>query len=134
MRITTYYKSDNEFLAESEAGHQTLIDTSNQDKSHMGPMELVLSALCGCVAVEIASMIKKRRKRLDDLKILGDANRRTTAPKSFTDIHLTFILTSPDATVEELTKVATLSLEKYCSVADSLKVDITLSCEVERPD
>lgn len=132
MKITTNYISDFEYTSTNEAGHATRIDMREGDKEHLGPMEMVLSALAGCVAVEVALMIKKRRKTLVDLKIVSEGNRRPTPPRSYTDIQLTFILTSPDASVEELTKVATLSLEKYCSVADSLKADISVACEVKR--
>ncbi len=132
MKITTRYQSDYQYISTNEAGHSVNIDMREGDKEHLGPMEMVMSALAGCVAVEVALMIKKRRKTLVDLKIVGEGNRRPTPPRSYTDIKLTFILTSPDASVEELTKVATLSLEKYCSVADSLKANISVACEVVR--
>jgi putative redox protein len=132
MKITTHYISDYQYTSINEAGHASQIDMREGDKEHFGPMEMVLSALAGCVAVEVALMIKKRRKTLTDLKIVGEGDRRPTPPRSYTAIRLTFILTSPDASVEELTKIATLSLDKYCSVADSLKADISVRCEVVR--
>ena len=132
MKITTHYKTDYEYTSVNEAGHSVNIDMREGDKEHLGPMEMVMSALAGCVGVEVALMIKKRRKTLVDLKIVGEGKRRPTPPRSYTDITLKFILVSPDASVEELTKVATLSLEKYCSVADSLKADISVECEVKR--
>lgn len=132
MKITTKYISDYQYTSTNEAGHSVQIDMREGDKEHLGPMEMVLSALAGCVAVEVSLMVKKRRKTLIDLKIIAGGNRRPTPPRSYTDIELRFILTSPDASVEELTKIATLSLEKYCSVADSLKADISLVCEVNR--
>ncbi len=133
MKITTHYISDYQYTSTNEAGHSVQIDMREGDKEHLGPMEMVMSALAGCVAVEVALMVKKRRKTLTDLKITGEGERRATPPRSYTSIRLTFVLTSPDASVEELTKIATLSLEKYCSVADSLKADISVACEVIRP-
>lgn len=105
----------------------------DSDKTDMSPMQLLLSALTACVAVEVALMLKKRRKTVADLDIEAEGTRNDKDPKYFTAIHLKFILTSPDAKVEELEKVAKLGLDNYCSVGSSLKADITLSCEMVRP-
>ena len=127
---TTKYVSDYEYESTAEKGQKVKIDMKAIGKHDQSPMELVLSALSGCLAVEVALMIQKRRKTLNDLEIKAEGTRRDEAPKYFTDIHLRFILTSPDANNEELEKVVKLSLEKYCSVASSLKTDITFSTEV----
>ncbi|MBL6445314.1 OsmC family protein [Fulvivirga sp. 29W222] len=128
----TRYISDYEYEATNSQGLKVKIDMKNQDKLDQSPMELVLSALSGCIAVEVALMIQKRRKTLTDFVIEAEGTRRDEAPKYYTDIHLKFVLTSPDANEEELGKVAKLSLEKYCSVASSLKADITFSTEIIR--
>ena len=132
MKITTQYVSDYEYKATTSEGHAVDIDMRKEDKVRQSPMEMVLSALAGCVAVEVALMVKKRRKILSDLIIEASANRKEAAPRSFTDIHLKFILISPDAKLEELQKISKLTLEKYCSVADSLKADVTFDCEVRQ--
>jgi len=41
---------------------------------------------------------------------------------------------SPNATEEEFAKVVALSVEKYCSVASSLKSNITFKSEVKKPE
>lgn len=132
MKITTQYLSDYEYKSTTENNQSVNIDMKSESKEHQSPMELVLSALSGCIAVEIALMIPKRRKTLTDLKIEANGKRKDTDPKGFTDIELHFILTSPDAQIEELEKAAALALEKYCSVADSLKASITQKCSVIR--
>lgn len=130
MRITTTHVTDYVYDATNDDGHTARIDMRDGDKEHLGPMELVMSALAGCVAVEVASMLRKRRKNIEKFEIIGTGDRRETAPKSYTNINLHFKLTSDNANVEELEKVSQLSLDKYCSVADSLKADITRTCEV----
>ena len=129
---TTKYISDYEYESTNSQGLKARIDMKDVGKVDQSPMELVLSALSGCVAVEVALMIQKRRKTLIDFSIEAEGTRRDEAPKYYTDIHLKFILTSPDANEEELQKVAKLSLEKYCSVASSLKANITFSTQILR--
>ncbi|QSE95985.1 OsmC family protein [Fulvivirga lutea] len=133
MKITTTYNSDYEYTSSTEEGQKVKIDMKDKGKTDMSPMQLVLSALSGCVAVEVALMIQKRRKKLVDLRIEAEGTRRNETPKGFTDIHLKFILVSPDATVEELEKVTKLGLENYCSVGNSLKANVTFDCAIERP-
>ncbi len=132
MKITTEYISDYEYKSTTENGHSVTIDMKPEGKTLQSPMELVLSALTGCVAVEIALMIQKRRKTLMDLKVEASGQRRDKDPKGFTHIELHFILTSPDAQQEELDKIAALALEKYCSVGNSLKASIIHECSIVR--
>ena len=134
MKITTTYLSDFEYKAVAETGESLVIDMKPEGKTEMAPMQMVLSALSGCIAVEISLMIQKKRRTLNNLIIEANGTRREEAPRSFTDFHLKFILISPDATVEELQKVAQLGLEKYCSVADSLKANISFDCEVKESE
>jgi len=78
-------------------------------------------------------MLKKRKKTIIDFVTEVEGTRRDDHPKSFTKFHCHFKITSPDVTEDELLKVSKLSLEKYCSVADSLKGKVGLSVSVIRP-
>ena len=75
-------------------------------------------------------MMKKKRKTVTDFIVEVEGERNEGVPAFYTDIHLKFILVSPDAKDEEFAKVVALSVEKYCSVASSLKSNITFSSEV----
>ncbi len=102
-------------------------------KKNMSPVESLLSALAACGAVDIVGMLRKRKKTVQAFHIETEGIRRAVPPRSFTAIHCKYIVVSPDVTEEELSKSAKLSLEKYCSVADSLKASVTFSVEVIRP-
>lgn len=133
MKITTRMIEDEVFAAVNDMGNEVKIDTRKvEEKKDQSPVELVLSALGACGAVDIVVMLKKRKKTISEFVIETEGTRQEDTPKYFTRIHCHYILTSPDATVEELNKVAQLSLEKYCSVASSLKAEITFSAEVKR--
>lgn len=134
MKSITRMIEDEVYVSTNELGHEVTMDMRKADlKKSQSPTELVLSAVSGCGAVDTIMMLKKRKKTIIDFVIETTGERRSEHPKSFTKIHCHYKITSPDATEEELEKVARLSLEKYCSVADSLKATITLSVEVVRP-
>jgi putative redox protein len=126
--------SDEVFEAVSETGKKVTVDTRKiEERQSQSPTELLLSALAACGAVDIVLMLKKRKKTVADLVIETEGTRREEAPRYFTQIHCRYILTSPDATEEEFQKVAQLALDKYCSVASSLKSKVTFSVEIRRP-
>lgn len=128
MKITTHYISDYYFESENESGNRIGIDMlPPEEKNHFSPMQLVLAAVGGCAAVDLVGMIKKRRRIVSALRVETEGQRREEIPRRFEAIHLRFVLTSPDAGEEELGKLVTLAVEKYCSVSASLAPDANLS-------
>lgn len=131
MTITTQYLSDNEFESTNNIGCSVKVDTRADDlREGQKPTELLLTALSACVAVDIVLMLKKKRKTVIDFKIEVDGKRKETHPRGYTSIHLNYILKSPDAGESDLQKVASLALNKYCSVADTLKAEISASQQI----
>ena len=134
MNVKLNYKGDEEFVGINENGNKVNVDMrSPEQKEHLSPTELVLSALAACASVEVVSMIKKRRKEFVDLNVEVEGERRDEHPRGFTKIHLKFIITSPDLTDEEAERLIHLSATKYCSVAGSLSAEQTHSFEIIRP-
>lgn len=134
MKTITRMISDEVYDAVNENGNHVTIDTRKvEERQNQSPTELLLSALAACGAVDIVLMLKKRKKSVGDLIIETRGTRREDAPRFFTEIHCHYILTSNDATEEEFQKIAHLALEKYCSVASSLKSKVTFSVEIISP-
>nr|MBI1231746.1 OsmC family peroxiredoxin [Cytophagales bacterium] len=131
--IVLKMKSDHEYESVNATGNKVGIDMyTGEEKNHQSPMELLLSALAGCSAIDAVLMMKKKRKEVADFQIEAVGERHEGIPAYYTAIHLTFKLASKDATPEEFNKVVTLAVEKYCSVASSLKPEITFSTEVRK--
>ncbi len=129
--VTVRMKADHEYEAVNSQGNVVQIDMYDpQDKKAQSPMDMLLSALGSCASVDAVLMMKKKRKTVTDFIVEVEGNRNEGVPSYYTDIHLKFILISPDAKEEEFAKVVALSVEKYCSVASSLKSTITFSSEV----
>lgn len=134
MKIDLKYKGDEEFTSTNENGNVAEVDMRSADlKKHQSPTELLLSAVGSCAAVEIVSMVKKRRKTFVDLKAEISGERREEHPRGFTKIHLKYTIVSPDLTEEEAERIVELAATKYCSVAGSLSAEQTHSFEIVRP-
>ena len=60
LKVSMNYVNDDTFEVENNSNNKLLIDMCDPEKKlHLSPMELLLSALTTCAAVEIVSMIKK---------------------------------------------------------------------------
>jgi putative redox protein len=131
MQVRTRMIGDEEFESFNDAGMQVTIDMRPpESRVRQNPPELLLSALAACASVDIVSILKKRKKNINALDVVTTGTRRTDFPRAFTDIHCEFTIASPDVKVDELLKAARLSIEKYCTVAASLKSKITYSVKV----
>jgi putative redox protein len=131
MKNITRMLSDEVYEGTNENGNKVLIDMRKvEERKGQSPTELLLSALAGCAGVDIAIMLKKRKKTIKEFVIETEGIRKAEAPRYFTDIHCKYIITSPDVNEDELYKVSQLAVEKYCSVASSLKSKITFSVQV----
>lgn len=125
-------KADHEYEAVNPQGNSVQIDMYDpEDKKAQSPMDLLLSALGSCASVDAVLMMKKKRRTVVDFYVEVEGDRNEGVPAFYTDISMKFVLVSPDAKQEEFAKVVALSVEKYCSVASSLKSTITFTSEVK---
>ena len=89
------------------------------------PPEAVAMALAGCMAIDVADIVRKGRHRLDALEATIAGERREDPPRHFISFRLHFALKGdvPPPVVE---RAIQLSRDKYCSVWHSLRQDIDL--------
>lgn len=132
MKIELKQVHGNAYVGKGESNHWVPVDTSvNSDGSAAGtgPMELVLIGLAGCTAMDVESILKKKRadmRRLD-LEVTGE--RANEHPKFFTGIHIVYTIHG-SVKENDAEHAVALSHEKYCSVAASLKAQVTYEIRI----
>jgi putative redox protein len=92
------------------------------------PMELVLTGLAGCSALDVVLILKKQRQGLEDLDIEVEGERADAVPAVFTHIHLRFTA-SGAVDPEKLRRAVDMSMETYCSVARMLQPGVRITTE-----
>ncbi len=127
---------DMQFVAQGETGHAVVMDSSEEGGGHDSaarPMEVLLMGVLGCTAMDVISILKKKRQAVTGLKIFATGDRASEHPKYFTKIHLEYVAYG-DVDLEALERSAQLSEEKYCSAIATVrgKAEITRSCRVEK--
>lgn len=122
--------ADNErFIASASSNHAIVVDAS-ADKTANGPMELVLIGLCACTAVDVVSILQKKREPFRGLEVRAEAERAGEAPKVFTRIRLIYKISGTVAK-KSAEDAVRLSEEKYCSVAGMLNKTAKITWEIE---
>ena len=124
VNVSMSYLNDEKFQVLNESGNKLTIDMYEKDKKeNLSPMELLLSAVTTCAAVEIVSMIKKRRRDFRDLKAESSGIRAEAHPMYYKKINIKYIIYSKDLQDSEADRFISLALTKYCSVGSSIRMD-----------
>lgn len=98
----------------------------------MRPMQVVLTALGGCSLIDTISILKKQKQDVKDIQVSLTGERENVAPSPYTEANVHFRVYGINLDEEKVKKAVSLSVEKYCSVAESLKpqTKITHSFEI----
>ena len=112
------------FRATDQQGQSIQIDASAAIGGSGGgvrPMQTLLMALGGCSAIDIVSILKKQRQTIDDFTLVIEGEREAgTEPSLWKRIEVEFQL-SGLIDEEKARKACALSIDKYCSVAETLR-------------
>src|SRR5262249_38732687 len=93
------------------------------------PMDLVLIALCGCTAVDVVTILKKKREPFTTVEVSAEAEKASTPPRVYTKIHLRYRV-GGNVSRKAVDDAVRLSEEKYCSVAGMLHQSTEISYEI----
>ncbi|HWJ90036.1 MAG TPA: OsmC family protein [Flavisolibacter sp.] len=112
------------FTAKDSMGHAVSFDSSADiggRNSGVRPMQALLMALGSCSAIDIVSILKKQRQVITAFNIIIEGEREAgKEPSLWKDVNVTFHLQG-EVDEDKARKACALSIEKYCSVAETLR-------------
>ena len=124
VKISMSYLEDKKYKVKNTSGNELVVDMyAKEEKENLSPMELLLSAIATCAAVEIVSMVKKRRRDFSDIKAEVAGLRAETHPMYYKEVRVKYVIYSKDLQENEAERFISLALEKYCSVGSSIRKD-----------
>lgn len=123
---------DEFLIATTPGGYSLTIDTKGDRKSAPTPMELLLVSVAGCTAVDVVSILKKKRQDVRDYRVEISGERRDDHPRAFTKMKVHHIVYGNDVSEQAVAAAVELSDMKYCSVAATVRptVEITTTFEI----
>ena len=112
------------FEARDAMGHAVSMDTSPEtggDNFGVRPMQTLLLALGGCSGIDIISILKKQRLKVESFKAIIEGEReKEVEPSLWKTVNVYFQLEG-DIDADKAKRACQLSMEKYCSVAETLR-------------
>jgi putative redox protein len=112
------------FEAKDSNGHIVKMDGAVDIGGHNSgarPMQLLLMALGSCSGIDIVSILKKQRQEISDFKIIIEGEREQgKEPSLWKHVNVVFQF-SGSVDEEKAKKACGLSVDKYCSVAATLR-------------
>jgi putative redox protein len=108
------------FLAQTGSGHSVVMDDADGDGGPR-PAELVPMALAGCAAMDVISILRKKRQEVSEYRVEVVGHQRDEAsPHVFTRFDVTHIVEGPDIDEEAVRRSIELSATRYCTVGVTL--------------
>src|SRR5919205_477632 len=95
-KATIYFAGDDMFVGVSPSGHAQVLDTNHERASAATPVELLLIALGSCTAVDVVSIMRKKRERVTDYRVEIRGERRAEYPRKFTRMDVRHIVRGHD--------------------------------------
>ena len=112
---------DDVFSVTTPSGNTLTVDTDSKRHSAPSPKELLLVALGSCTAVDVVSILRKKRQNVTDYRVEVRGERRDEHPRSYKRMEVHHIVTGRNISERSVAQAIALSEEKYCSVAATLR-------------
>src|SRR5918995_2388901 len=114
--------------ARTEDGHPIAMDGDppDGDGSAAGPKEALLAALAGCTAMDVASLLRKKRQVADSYEIEVSGETAEAHPRVFTTIRVEHRVGGA-VEAEALRRSIELSATRYCPVSAMLSAGCSLA-------
>jgi putative redox protein len=112
------------FRAKDSAGHEMQLDSSLENGGEdfgVRPMQTLLMALGACSGIDIISILKKQNENPDHFSMVIEGEREQQGSVSlWKKVQISFRFKG-SLTEEKVLRACSLTVEKYCSVAETLR-------------
>jgi len=103
------------FEAVTGSGRKVVFGDDAAANEH-SPVELVAAALAACTAMDVVSIMDKKRQVIESYTVRVEAVQRDEYPQVLTRIQLVHEVTGPAVTEQDVRRCIELSAMKYCPV------------------
>lgn len=113
------------FIGRTGSGHRIVLDDGAGDAGPR-PAELVPLALAGCTAMDVISILRKKRQTIQRYEVRASGRQLDDAPAVFSRIDVIHDVTGEDVDVEAVRRAIELSATRYCAVGATLATGDTV--------
>ena len=127
-RVSLQWEDGLRFTGGAPGGPVVVIDGDNA--AAPGPMLSLLLAAASCSGSDVVLILRKMLVELRELRIEVEGQRREEEPRRFVAIHFNYLIGGAGLDQARAARAVSLSIEKYCSVINSLAPDIAITYAV----
>ncbi len=118
------------FIGIDSTNHSVVLSTPDEGVG-MKPSDLLLMALASCSAVDVVDILRKKRITLTKFEVQAQGEQDADPPWTFRKAHLKYVAAGQGLTEMDIKQAIDLSLEKYCSVAATIRGVAQITSEFE---
>lgn len=125
------------FLGKTDSNHWITMDGPEDfggSNAGIRPKELLMIALGGCTGSDVASILQKKKIKLDNFEMNISAEVAEEHPQVFTKMHIEYVFYGKDVQEKDVERAIELSQTKYCSVTAMFQkaMELTHSYRIAR--
>jgi putative redox protein len=123
MGAKAIWKGKLAFEGTTTSGFTLPMDSSIEsggDGQGFRPIELLLVGLAGCTAMDVISILEKKRQEVTSFEVRVDGERASEHPRVYTHIIVEYVLSGVDLDPVAVARAIELSKTKYCSAYATL--------------
>ena len=124
MQASVVWSKGMSFTGTADSGHTVAIGTDpgvGGDDDGLRPMELMAISLAGCTAMDVISILRKKRQEVTGFEVRVEGPRAKDHPHVFTEIEVTYVLRGRGIDPAAVERAMQLSEEKYCPAQAMLR-------------
>lgn len=127
------------FEGQADTGFKLPLGASPEvggDNDGFRPMELIAIGVIGCTAMDVISILQKKRQEITAFRVDLEASRAEEHPTVFTDMKITYHIKGQDVDPKAVERAIELSEEKYCPAQAMFRdvLPIDLEYEIEQTE
>jgi putative redox protein len=129
MDALVTWKGKMSFTGTADSGFTLPLDTEpavGGDNDGFRPLELMAISLAGCTAMDVISILQKKRQEVTGFEVKVHAERTDEFPKVFTHLTLEYNVTGRNVDPTAVERSIELSSTKYCPAQAMLAKAVTI--------
>ena len=117
MNAKVDWKGRMSFTGSADSGFEVQLGSYPEvggDNDGFRPMELMAVSLAGCTAMDVISILRKKRQDVSDFQVKVDTERAVQHPKVFTSAVIEYHVAGKDISESAVSRAMELSADTYC--------------------
>ena len=123
MKAKVSWQGDMVFRGMADTGFEVPLDAKPEaggKDQGFRPMELMAISLAGCTAMDVISILQKKRQDVTGYEVKVQAERADEHPKVFTEATIEYHVTGRDVDEKAVKRSMELSATRYCPAQNML--------------